>query len=196
MTQIKQCQVSITNNSQYGESLQLQVKKCPINGQQTNYEKKGCLAIGLTTQFLSCIKHLQLIVFICCKCYQISCKSCKSCNSLYIQCNSLQLITTQLQLCHNNSFSTTMQLPYDYNHNVTLTSFFIHPSKFNTWHYEDFFSVFWNIDIHHALWLFGLDGLGLWHVAQSNVAMWHIHWNLDIYIYIYMYLSRLVHSRR
>jgi hypothetical protein len=38
----------------------------------------------------------------------------------------------------NNFFSTTMQLPYDYNHNVKLMSFFIHPSKFNTWQYEDF----------------------------------------------------------
>jgi hypothetical protein len=45
---------------------------------------------------------------------------------------TMQLITTQLQLCHNNSFSTTMQLPYDYNNNIMLTSFFIHPSNFNT----------------------------------------------------------------
>jgi hypothetical protein len=51
---------------------------------------------------------------------------------------TVQLITTQLQLCHNNSLSTTMLLPYDYNHNVMLTSFSIHPSKFNTSHYEDF----------------------------------------------------------
>jgi hypothetical protein len=50
----------------------------------------------------------------------------------------LQFIIIQLQLCHNNSFSTTMQLPYDYNHNVILMSFFIHQSKFNMWHYEDF----------------------------------------------------------
>jgi hypothetical protein len=49
----------------------------------------------------------------------------------------VQLITIQLQLYHNNFFSTTMQLPYDYIHNVMLLSFFIHPSKFNMWHYED-----------------------------------------------------------
>ncbi len=48
------------------------------------------------------------------------------------------LITTQLQLCCNNSFSTIMQLFYDNNHNVMLTSFFILPSNFNKWHYEDF----------------------------------------------------------
>jgi hypothetical protein len=52
--------------------------------------------------------------------------------------HTVQRITTQLQLCHNNSFSTTMQLLYDYNRNVMLTLFFIHPSKFNTWHYEIF----------------------------------------------------------
>ncbi len=53
--------------------------------------KEGVFAIGLATQFLSCITHLQLTVFICCECYLTSCKSCKNCNSPYIQCNSLQL---------------------------------------------------------------------------------------------------------
>jgi hypothetical protein len=42
--------------------------------------------------------------------------------ALQLTIYTVQLITTQLQLCHNNSFSTTMQLPYDYNHNVMLTS--------------------------------------------------------------------------
>jgi hypothetical protein len=36
----------------------------------------------------------------------------------------MQLIANQLQLNHDN-FSTTIQLPYDYNHNVMI-SFFIH----------------------------------------------------------------------
>jgi hypothetical protein len=62
------------------------------------WEKKS-FAIGFTTQFLSCIGHLQLTIYI------------------------VQLITIQLQICHNNSFSTTMQLPYDYNHNFMLMSF-------------------------------------------------------------------------
>jgi len=106
----------------------------------------------------------------------------------------MQLITTQLKLCRNNSFSTTMQLPHEYNHNVMLTSYFIRPSKFNMWHYEDFLWFFWNIDIHCPLWLFILDGLGLWHVAQSKVAIWHINWVLETYIY--MYLGTLVHSHR
>jgi hypothetical protein len=30
--------------------------------------KKMCFVIGLVTQILSCKKHLQLIVFICCRC--------------------------------------------------------------------------------------------------------------------------------
>jgi hypothetical protein len=29
-------------------------------------------------------------------------------------------------------------LPYNYNHNVMLTSLFIHSSKSNAWHFEDF----------------------------------------------------------
>jgi hypothetical protein len=79
---------------------------------------------------------------------------------------TMQFITTQLQLFHNNSFSNIMQLPYDYNHNIMLTSFFIHPSKFNTWQYKDFLWFKKNIAIHCPLWLFILDCLGLWHVAQ------------------------------
>jgi hypothetical protein len=56
--------------------------------------KKRCFAIGLTTQFLSCNDHLQLIVFLHFECYWTSCMSCKSCNSSYIWCNSMQLIAT------------------------------------------------------------------------------------------------------
>jgi len=59
-----------------------------------------------------------------------------------------------------------MQISYDYNYNVMLTSFFIHSSKFNTWHYEDFMVNFQkSIDIHGPLWLFTFDGFKLWHVA-------------------------------
>jgi len=69
-----------------------------------------------------------------------------------IHCNS---IASQLQLCWNNSFSTIMQLHYDYNHNIMLLLLiFIRLFKSNTWHYKDFFNIFfWNIDFHHLLWL-------------------------------------------
>jgi hypothetical protein len=72
----------------------------------SHYGKMGCFATGLATQFLSCIKHLQLIVFIRCECYQTSCKSCNSCNSPYIRCYSLQfnynfVATTPFQLLCN-----------------------------------------------------------------------------------------------
>jgi len=53
---------------------------------------------------------------------------------------------------------------------------------------------FWNIDIHCPLWLFVLDGLGLWRVAQSKVAKWHSNWILETNIY--MYLGRLVHNHK
>jgi len=66
-----------------------------------HYEKKRCFAIGLAIQFLSCIKHLQLTIFIRCEYYQ------RSYNTLYIQCNSLQfnynfIITTLFQLLCNS----------------------------------------------------------------------------------------------
>jgi hypothetical protein len=64
-----------------------------------------------------------------------------------------------MQLTCNNSFSTTMELPYNYNHIAMLTSFFIHSSNFNTWHYEDFmmngFLKYWypsSIMIIHFRW--------------------------------------------
>jgi hypothetical protein len=62
----------------------------PLPGYGKHYEKRGCFAIGLRTQFLNCIGHLQFTIFIRYECYQISCKNYKSCNSPYIWCNSLQ----------------------------------------------------------------------------------------------------------
>jgi hypothetical protein len=77
--------------------------------------KKGCFATSLATQFLSCIGHLHLTVFICCECYQTSCKSCKSCNSLYIRCNSLQfnynfVTTIPFQVLCNSPMTTIIML--------------------------------------------------------------------------------------
>jgi hypothetical protein len=146
----------------------------------TKLWKKKCFVIGLATQFLSCIGHLQLTIF-------IHWVLLNKLQELQFTIYMVQLITTQLQFCHNNSFSTIMQLPNDYNHNVMLMSFFFHPSKCNMWHYEDFLWFFKNIDIHCPLWLFILDGLGLWHVTQSKVVTWHINWIFEtrgIYIYI------------
>jgi hypothetical protein len=55
------------------------------------------------------------------------------------RCFAIGLVI-QLQLCQNNSFSTTMQLQYNYTYDVMLTSLIvIHLLKSNTWHYE----VFW-----------------------------------------------------
>jgi hypothetical protein len=106
---------------------------------------------------------------------------------------TMEFITIQFQLCRNNSFSTTMQLPYDYNHNVMLKSFFLHPSIFNMWHYEDFCDFFeiWcpsSIMIIHFRWS--------WIMTHdiAKAGMWHINWILETNIY--MYLGRLVHNHR
>jgi len=49
----------------------------------------------------------------------------------------VQLIANQLQLNENNLFSTTMQLHYNYTHDVMLTSLIvIHLLKSNMWHFE------------------------------------------------------------
>jgi hypothetical protein len=55
--------------------------KSPKEGQytfQNTMRIKGCFAIGLATQFLSCNVHLQLIKFTHCECYRTSHMSCKS----------------------------------------------------------------------------------------------------------------------
>jgi hypothetical protein len=101
--------------------------------------KKECFAIGLPTQFLNYNDHFQLYLFLHYKWYRTSHLSCKNCNSSYIWCNSMQLITIPLQLCQNNSFSTIMQVHYNYCHNIILTLLiFIHSLKFDMWHYGDF----------------------------------------------------------
>jgi hypothetical protein len=47
----------------------------------------------------------------------------------------------QLQLCKNNSFSTTMQLHYNYTRDVMMMSLIvIHLLKFDMWQYEDFWT--------------------------------------------------------
>jgi hypothetical protein len=67
-----------------------------------------CFTIGLATQFLNYIRHLQLIIFIYCECHWTSCKSC---NSPYIRCNSVQfnnnfVATTPFQLLCNSPMTT------------------------------------------------------------------------------------------
>jgi hypothetical protein len=91
-------------------------------GFKHHYEKKGCFATGPATQFLNYNEHLQLTIY------------------------TAQLIATQLQFNQNNSFSTTIQLHYNYTHDVMLTSLIvIHLLKYDTWHYEDFGHKFFKI---------------------------------------------------
>jgi len=65
----------------------------------------------------------------------------------------MQFIVTQLQFNQNNSFSTTIQLHYNYTHDVMLMSLIvIHLLKTNMWHYKDFWTEnIQNIDLHHPL---------------------------------------------
>ncbi len=97
---------SLVEGQLYNMSSTYAIRRCNMS-KIDHYEWKRCFATSLATQFLSCIKHLQLILFICCECYWTSCKSCKCYNSLYIWCNSLQLnysfvATTLFQLLCNS----------------------------------------------------------------------------------------------
>jgi hypothetical protein len=81
-----------------------------------------------------------------------------SCNSLYLYAMSvnkqvawvielqltiytMQFIATQLQFIQNNSFSTIIQLHYNYTHDVMMMSLIaIHLLKCDTWYYENFWT--------------------------------------------------------
>ncbi len=98
-------------------------------------KKRVFCNLGLVIMFLNYNDYLQLIVFL----YpRVPLDKSHELQEMQLTIYMISFQCNSLQLCHNNSFSTTMRLPYDYNHNVMLTSFFIHPSKFNMWHYEDF----------------------------------------------------------
>ncbi len=148
--------------------------------------KKGCFVTSLATQFLSCIGHFQLTVFICCECYW---KSCKSCNSPYIWCNSLQLnynfvATTLFQLLCNSPMT------------IIIMSCLRHVSSIHqnlTWARRGFFVIFlkyWypsSIMIIHFRWS--------WIITCGTIKSCHVAYILNfgnkyIYIYIYIYVPR------
>jgi hypothetical protein len=52
---------------------------------------------------------------------------------MYVKPYTYVIYVIQLQLCRNNYCVILMQLVCNYNGNVTLTSFFINPSKFDMW---------------------------------------------------------------
>jgi hypothetical protein len=62
-------------------------------------------------------------------------------------------IAIQLQLNQNNSFSTIMQLHYNFTHDVMLMSLIVIHLKSNMWCYEDLLTFFFfqNIDLHCSL---------------------------------------------
>jgi hypothetical protein len=84
------------------------------------------------------------------ECHSTNCTSYNRCNSPYMKPYTYAIHTTHLQLCRNNYFVTLIQLICKYHGNVRLASFFICPSKFDTWYFEDFWVIFFeNIDFHH-----------------------------------------------
>jgi hypothetical protein len=115
-----------------------------------HYEKMGWFAISLAIGFLSCNNHLQPIWnsfatqhISMSECYRISCVSCTiECNLFYVKSCTYATLATQLQLWRNNYYVTLMQSVCNYHGNVMLTSFFINPSKSNTWHYGGFWMNF------------------------------------------------------
>jgi hypothetical protein len=136
-----------------------------------HYNKMGWFATNLATRFLSCNEHLQLIAIQCIStCVnvieQVAWITIDVTHHIWncIQITLYHLICAiQFQLCRNNYYIIIMQLVCNYYGSVMLTSFFINPSKFDSWHYGDFWMkiiIFWNIDLHHQLFMY--DGISLY----------------------------------
>jgi hypothetical protein len=105
---------------------------------QLNIRIAMTICISFTT-------HYNLVYFYGHECYLTSCTSCNRCNSPYMKPYTYAIRTTHSQSCKNNYFVTLIQLICNYHGNVMLTSFFINPSKFDTWHYEEFWVIFLEI---------------------------------------------------
>ncbi len=126
------------------------------------------------------------------------CNSILSCNSLYLYVMNVneqvtwnaklqltiymvQFIVVPLQLSQNNSFSTIIQLHYNYTHDVMLMSIIIiHLLKFNTWHYEDFLTLKkFNIDFHRLLWfLMTIRNCDTWHNRKLPHGILILFWKI------------------
>ncbi len=102
-----------------------------IVSKHNRYGKKRCFASSLVTDFLVANDTCNLLYL-----YVVNV------NGQVAWITQLRFIVTQLQLCQNNSFSTTMQLHYNYTHDVMLISLIIiHLLNFDTWYYEDFWTL-------------------------------------------------------
>ncbi len=124
-------------------------------------KKRGVLQLALRLNFWVAFGHLQFIIY------------------------TMQLTTIQLQLCHNNSFSTTMQLPYDYNHNVMMTSFSsIHQNltRGTIKIFYDFFEILISI-VHYDYSFYMVLDYDTWHNQKLPCGIFN--WILETYIYIY-----------
>jgi hypothetical protein len=139
-------------------------------------EKKRSFAIGLAIQFLNCNDHLQFIVFLHCECHRTSCMSCRiAIHCIYDEFH-YNTITTILKPL------TTMQLHYNYSHNIMLTLiFFIHPLKLDMWHYEIFWiNFFWNTDIHLLLWLLMVRYYDMWPNKKLSHGILNKNWKIKL----------------
>jgi hypothetical protein len=98
----------------------------------------------------------------------------------------VQFITTQLQLCWNNSFSTTMQFHYNYSFNIMLTLLIcIHQLNLTHGTMKIFgFKIIFFLRYWSPSFIMTIDdGSRLWHVAQIFlphgilIEFWNIYIN-------------------
>jgi hypothetical protein len=69
--------------------------------------------------------HCNSMYFYKCGCYESNCMSCNECNSSYVKLNTYAIHVTQLQLCKNNCYVTSMSLICNYHGNVVMMSILI-----------------------------------------------------------------------
>jgi hypothetical protein len=93
-----------------------------------------------------------------CECYQTSCMNYNGCNSLYVKLYTYVTHAIQLQLCRNNYYAILMQLACNYNGNIIFMLPFIDPSKFDMWHYRNFYITTKGVTIRQVISLVLMNG--------------------------------------
>ncbi len=143
-----------------------------LEGAQCTMKKKNVLQLVLQFNFSIAMTTCNLVYF---TLWMLSYKL-HELQELQFIVYAIQLIVIKLQLYGNNLVSTSMQL-HNYNHNIMLPLLiFIHPLKFDMWHYDDFWIIlFLNIDLHCLVWLLMMVwNYDMWH--NNFFATWHINW--------------------
>jgi hypothetical protein len=82
---------------------------CQFNSPMRNC---GDLQLALQLDFWVAMTNCNSMYFYGCQCYWTSCMNCNKCNSPHVKPYTYATYATQLQLCKNNYYVISLQLPW------------------------------------------------------------------------------------